>query len=91
MSLITLVSWIALGLIAGAIAKAIYPGQQGGGVVATTLLGIFGAVIGGWLGNAIFSAAPTAAGIMSVSSIMFAILGALVLLFIWGLLAQRIA
>jgi len=83
MSLITLVSWIALGLIAGAIAKAIYPGQQGGGVVATTLLGIFGAVIGGWLGNAIFSTAPTAAGIMSVSSIMFAILGALVLLFIW--------
>jgi uncharacterized membrane protein YeaQ/YmgE (transglycosylase-associated protein family) len=91
MTLMTLVSWIALGLIAGAIAKAIYPGQQGGGIVATTLLGIFGAIIGGWLGNAIFSTTPTAAGIMSLSSIMFAILGAIVLLMVWGFLSRRTA
>lgn len=44
-----LLAWIVLGLLAGAIAKAIYPGYQGGGILATMLLGIVGAVIGGTL------------------------------------------
>lgn len=46
--------WIVLGLIAGAIAKAIKPGEQGGGWLATLLLGIVGAVVGGWIGSAVF-------------------------------------
>jgi len=48
-----LLAWIVLGLIAGAIAKAIY-GHQGGGIVATIVLGILGALVGGWLGGTFF-------------------------------------
>ena len=40
-----IIAWIVLGLIAGAIAKAIYPGTQGGGFLATTGLGIVGALV----------------------------------------------
>jgi uncharacterized membrane protein YeaQ/YmgE (transglycosylase-associated protein family) len=46
-----IVAWIILGLIAGAIAKAIYPGPQGGGIFATIGLGIVGALVGGYLGQ----------------------------------------
>ncbi|MBA2749701.1 MAG: GlsB/YeaQ/YmgE family stress response membrane protein, partial [Tatlockia sp.] len=46
-----ILAWVVLGLIAGAIAKAIYPGHQGGGLLATMILGILGAVVGGWLGG----------------------------------------
>ena len=42
------IGWIVLGLIAGAIAKAIMPGKQGGGFLVTLLLGVIGAVLGGW-------------------------------------------
>lgn len=42
-----IIAWIILGLIAGAIAKAIYPGRQGGGILGTMILGIIGALIGG--------------------------------------------
>ncbi|MEO1378289.1 MAG: GlsB/YeaQ/YmgE family stress response membrane protein, partial [Cyanobacteria bacterium J06635_10] len=44
-----IIAWALLGLIAGAIAKAIYPGHQGGGIIATMLLGIVGAFVGGSL------------------------------------------
>lgn len=44
-------SWILLGLLAGILAKFIMPGKDGGGFVVTTLLGIAGAFIGGWIGS----------------------------------------
>ncbi|AFY77135.1 putative membrane protein [Pleurocapsa sp. PCC 7327] len=44
-----IIAWIVLGLIAGAIAKAIYPRHQGGGIFGTMVLGIIGALIGGTL------------------------------------------
>jgi len=87
--------WIVLGLIAGAIAKAIYPGHQGGGFIATSLLGIVGALVGGWIGNIIFpgsvGAAAASAGAITIGGIIFAVLGALVVLFVWSLLAGRTA
>ena len=46
--------FILLGLICGAIAKAILPGRQGGGWIATLILGVVGALLGGWLGGLIF-------------------------------------
>ena len=49
-----IIGWIILGLIAGAIAKAILPGTQGGGWLITLLLGVVGALLGGFLGSAIF-------------------------------------
>lgn len=49
-----ILGFIVLGLIAGAIAKAILPGRQGGGWLVTLLLGVVGAILGGWIGSLIF-------------------------------------
>lgn len=85
-------AWIVLGLIAGAIAKAIYPGHQGGGILATIILGILGALVGGWLGQTLrIGGGAALAGNLTLGGIIFAILGAIVLLFIWGLVARRTA
>jgi uncharacterized membrane protein YeaQ/YmgE (transglycosylase-associated protein family) len=48
--------FLLLGLIAGAIAKLILPGKQGGGWIATLILGVVGAMLGGWLGSLLFDA-----------------------------------
>ncbi|WP_287687864.1 MULTISPECIES: GlsB/YeaQ/YmgE family stress response membrane protein [unclassified Microcystis] len=80
------ISWIILGFIAGAIAKAIYPGRQGGGILATTLLGIIGAFVGGTLLNLIQTGSFALAGsTLSIPGIFVAILGAIVFIFLWGL------
>jgi uncharacterized membrane protein YeaQ/YmgE (transglycosylase-associated protein family) len=88
----SLIAWVVLGLIAGAIAKLIYPGQQGGGILATTLLGIVGALLGGYLGQAVLgsgAAASASVGALSIGSIIFAVLGAILVIFIWGLITRR--
>ena len=85
-----ILAWIILGLIAGAIAKAIYPGHQGGGIFATIGLGILGALVGGYLGNLLLGTSGGAlAGALTVPSILFAVLGAIILIFIWGLVTRR--
>lgn len=87
-------AWILLGLIAGAIAKAIYPGHQGGGIFATIGLGILGSLVGGWLGNLFLgttAGATAGAGALTIPSIAFAIIGAMVLIFLWGLLTRQSA
>lgn len=87
-----IIAWIVLGLIAGAIAKLIYPGNQGGGIIATIILGILGALVGGYLGQTLLgsgTAAAASAGALSIGSIFFAVLGAIILIFIWGLIARR--
>lgn len=89
-----IIAWLVLGLIAGAIAKLIYPGHQGGGIFATIGLGILGALLGGYLGQVLLgsgSAAAASAGALSLGSIVFAVLGALLLIFIWGLITRRAA
>lgn len=85
-----IIAWVVLGLIAGAIAKAIYPGYQSGGIFATIGLGILGALVGGWLGLQFFGTSGGAAvGALSLSSIGFAVLGTLVVLFLWGLVSRN--
>ncbi len=87
-----IIAWIILGLIAGAISKAIYPGHQGGGIFATIGLGILGALVGGFLGQTFFGTGVTVAGfIPPISTIITAILGAMILIFIWGLVTRRAA
>jgi uncharacterized membrane protein YeaQ/YmgE (transglycosylase-associated protein family) len=89
-----ILAWVVLGIIAGAIAKAIYPGHQGGGILATMILGILGAVVGGWLGGLFFgNGVGTAAsvGALTIPGVIFAVIGAIVLLFIWGLVTRRTA
>lgn len=82
-----ILGWIVLGLIAGAIAKAIKPGEQGGGWIATLLLGVVGAVIGGWIGSAVFGEGVDE--FWSLSSWLLAIGGSLIVLVIWGLLTRK--
>lgn len=47
----TIISWIILGLLAGAIAKFLLPGRDPGGFIGTTLIGVAGAFIGGWISS----------------------------------------
>jgi uncharacterized membrane protein YeaQ/YmgE (transglycosylase-associated protein family) len=87
-----ILAWLALGLIAGALAKLIYPGHQGGGIFATIGLGILGALVGGFLGQTLLgsgAAAAASAGALSLPSIIFAVLGAMLLIFIWGLVVRH--
>ncbi|MFP4007391.1 MAG: GlsB/YeaQ/YmgE family stress response membrane protein [Spirulinaceae cyanobacterium] len=84
-----ILAWILLGLIAGAIAKAIYPGHQGGGIFATIGLGILGAIVGGFIGQLLFGAGGAAlSGSLTISGVIFAILGAMLLIFLWGMLTH---
>ena len=74
------IAWIVLGLIAGAIAKAVMPGKDPGGILVTMLIGIVGAFLGGFLGSLITGTGLTG---FSVWSIVLAIVGALLLLWIY--------
>ncbi|WP_102159355.1 GlsB/YeaQ/YmgE family stress response membrane protein [Zhihengliuella halotolerans] len=80
-------SWILIGLIAGAIAKAILPGKQGGGWIVTMLLGIVGAMLGGWIGS-LMGFSPNE-GFFSFSTWLWAIIGSLIVLVIWGFVAKK--
>lgn len=87
-----IIAWIILGLIAGAIAKAIYPGHQGGGILATLLLGIIGAFIGGSIATLINTGTiQLTAASLSIPGVILAIIGAIVAIFLWGLFTQRTA
>jgi uncharacterized membrane protein YeaQ/YmgE (transglycosylase-associated protein family) len=87
-----ILAWIILGLIAGALAKLIYPGDQGGGIFATIGLGILGALLGGYLGRLLLgTSAGASAGALTLPSIAFAVIGAVILIFLWGLLTRRTA
>ncbi len=78
-----ILSWIVLGLIAGALAKLIMPGKDGGGWFMTMLLGIAGAFVGGYLGA--FLGLGTVGGI-SPASVVTATAGAFVLLLIYKII-----
>jgi len=80
-----ILSWIILGLIAGIVAKVIMPGKDGGGFIVTTLLGIAGAFVGGWVG-AFFGLGSV--GTFSLGSMGTAIVGALILLFIYRMIKK---
>lgn len=78
------IAFLILGLIAGALAKAILPGRQGGGWIATLLLGVVGAMLGGWLGSMLFGADMNE--FRSLESWLLAIGGAIIVLVIYGLI-----
>ncbi|MGI5190889.1 GlsB/YeaQ/YmgE family stress response membrane protein [Promicromonospora sp. CA-289599] len=80
-------SFLLLGLIAGAIAKLILPGKQAGGWFVTLLLGVVGAMLGGWLGGLLFDADMES--FFSLSTWLLAIGGSLLVLVIYGLITGR--
>lgn len=80
-------TWIILGGIAGIIAKAIMPGRDPGGCIITILLGIAGALIAGFLGLYLNLYDPQQGGLLT--SLLAAVIGALILLAIYRLFAGR--
>jgi uncharacterized membrane protein YeaQ/YmgE (transglycosylase-associated protein family) len=85
--MIHFIAFLILGLIAGALAKLILPGKQGGGILITMLLGVVGAFIGGYIGRAIFG--TDGGSTFSFQSILFAVLGSLLVLFVYGLITKN--
>lgn len=79
--------FLLLGLIAGAIAKLILPGKQGGGWLVTLLLGVVGALLGGFLGGLIFGV--DLGGFFDIRSWLLAIGGSLIVLLIYGAIVNR--
>jgi len=76
-----ILSWIVLGLLAGALAKWLMPGKDGGGWIVTMLLGIAGAFVGGYLGS--FLGMGVTGGGLNLMSIATATAGAFILLFLY--------
>ena len=82
-----IIAFLILGLIAGAIAKALLPGRQGGGWVITLVLGVVGALLGGFVGNAIFNVGLE--NFWSLQTWIVAILGSIVVLLVYGMITKR--
>ncbi|MFP3713435.1 GlsB/YeaQ/YmgE family stress response membrane protein [Puerhibacterium sp. TATVAM-FAB25] len=82
-----ILGWIVLGLLAGAIAKALLPGKQAGGWLATLILGVVGALLGGWLGSLLFDAPLR--DFFSLQTWILAIVGSIIVLLIWGAITGR--
>ena len=82
-----IIGWIVLGLIAGAIAKAIMPGDDPGGIIVTMLIGIVGAILGGFIASALDIGDLDE--FFDIGTWVIAILGALLLLGIYRLVAGR--
>jgi uncharacterized membrane protein YeaQ/YmgE (transglycosylase-associated protein family) len=84
-----LFTWVLLGLLAGGIAKLIFPGKDPGGCLVTAGIGILGALIGGLLGTTVFGWG-TVTG-FNLKSLGIAVLGSLVLLALFRLVTVRAA
>lgn len=83
----TIIAYIVIGLLGGAIAKAIMPGTQGGGWVATALLGIVGALLGGFLGGLLFNVSYSK--VFSFEGLITSVVGALLVLVIYGFVTKN--
>lgn len=87
-----IIAWAILGILAGAIAKLLYPGRQGGGIFSTMVLGIVGAFLGGsimtLLMTGTISLAPAG---FSIPGVIVAVLGAMLAIFLWSLVTRSAA
>jgi uncharacterized membrane protein YeaQ/YmgE (transglycosylase-associated protein family) len=77
-----ILTWILFGLLAGALAKWIMPGEDPGGCVLTTVIGIVGALIGGFIGTALGFGGISG---FDIRSLLIAVLGSILLLWIYRL------
>ena len=79
-----ILGWILFGLVVGAVAKLIMPGNDPGGIIVTMLLGIVGAVVGGWIGRALGFYGPN-----DPAGFLMSLLGAVVLLALYRAISGR--
>ena len=83
-----IIGWIILGLLAGAIAKAILPGDDPGGIIVTMIIGIVGALLGGFIAQLLFNAKPLDE-FFDLSTWLTAIVGSIILLLLYRLVVGR--
>ena len=83
-----IIGWIVLGFLAGVIAKAIMPGGEAIGFIVTILLGVAGALLGGFLATA-FGLEDPIDEFFDLSTWLAAIIGSLLILFTWNAIRQR--
>ena len=83
-----IIAFIILGLLAGIIAKALLPGDDPGGFIITTIIGVAGALLGGFLAAAIFGGDPLDE-FFDISTWITAIIGAIILLLIYRVVVGR--
>ena len=81
-----LLGWILLGLVAGGLAKFIMPGKDPGGCLVTMLIGIVGALIGGFIGSALLGRSVTG---FDLVSLLLAVLGSVILLALYRVVRGR--
>lgn len=82
-----ILSYIILGLIVGAIAKALMPGRVGEGWGSNLLVGVAGAIVGGWIGNLLFDVGL--GSFWNIRTWLLSVVGAIVVLAIWGAIKGR--
>jgi len=78
------IGWIVFGLVVGALAKLVMPGRDPGGIIVTMLLGIAGALLGGFLGRAMGLYGPGEA-----AGFLMSFLGAVILLIVYRMMMRR--
>ena len=83
--LMGILGWILFGLIVGAVAKLVMPGRDPGGIIVTMLLGIAGAVLGGFLGKTLGIYGPDSQG----AGLIMSVIGSIVLLLLYRMIAGR--
>jgi len=85
-----ILAWIVLGLLAGIIAKAIYPGYQDSNILGTMLLGIIGAFVGGTLYTLLTTGSFIVTGVgFTLGGLVIAVLGAIVALWLYYAFTRR--
>jgi uncharacterized membrane protein YeaQ/YmgE (transglycosylase-associated protein family) len=83
-----IIAWIVLGLVAGLIANMLIPGRRSQGLILTCVIGIVGALAGGWVATRLFHI-HTLHGFFNLDTWLTAIVGAAVLLLIFHLISER--
>jgi uncharacterized membrane protein YeaQ/YmgE (transglycosylase-associated protein family) len=80
---VTVLSWILFGLVVGIVAKLLTPGRDPGGFILTTLLGVAGAVLGGYVGRALGFYGPNQA-----AGFLMSVLGAIIVLLLYRFISR---
>lgn len=82
-----IIGWIIVGLVVGALAKAIMPGNDPGGIIVTCIIGVVGGLLGGWISSAAFGIGT--GGFFDIRTWLIALVGSLILLGIYRLVIGR--
>jgi uncharacterized membrane protein YeaQ/YmgE (transglycosylase-associated protein family) len=83
----SILGYVVLGLIIGALAKLVMPGRDPGGIIVTMVIGVVGAILGGLLGNLLFDTGLE--GFFSLQTWLLALIGSLIVLAAYRALAGR--